>query len=488
VNREPRNPVPNLPTSSNYILFSDVHLGADLVQHVRPWTLSKLKQIAKIDRDLCAMLEWYREHAEPGRPWKLVIAGDLVDFIGMSIAPAEGLEEELSEEERRLGLGSTFGQATAKMRAVATRHAQVFDRLSAFLAEGHHLIIIRGNHDVDFHWEGTRDAFVEAVIERAPEGDALRAAMAARIEFYPWFYYEEGLLYVEHGHQFDAMCNYHHLLSPVSPGDPKRISWSFSDILLRSVVRPTRGLFSEGSETRGLFGYLRLALSLGIMGALRLGYRYMVATLRALGRWRAHLSEAAHALREEHDRRLEELAGRMRLRVEKLRALSALWPTPVTRGLLAVLRSMFLDRLLLGVLSTLFVVLMLALSPIAIALPLVLIALLGTGLFFAWSGRMRPHDLQPAARMQRAASRIAELLPSRFVVMGHTHEPILAPMGDRTTYVNLGNWGSDEIDDTREGANDASRTHLVIRWIDDHPVAEFLRWIPGKGPRPHDEH
>src|SRR5574339_159638 len=89
--------------SRNYLIFSDVHLGADLVQHTRPWTLANLKRAAKIDRDLATMLDFYQEHADPERPWCLVIAGDLVDFIGMSIAPLpdERIETSLNDEEKR---------------------------------------------------------------------------------------------------------------------------------------------------------------------------------------------------------------------------------------------------------------------------------------------------------------------------------------------------------------------------------------------------
>src|SRR5690349_22680790 len=54
----------------NYLLFSDVHLGADLVQHARPWTISRLRQVLRVDRELSAMLDHYREHSEPSRDRK----------------------------------------------------------------------------------------------------------------------------------------------------------------------------------------------------------------------------------------------------------------------------------------------------------------------------------------------------------------------------------------------------------------------------------
>ncbi len=463
----------------NYLLFSDVHLGADLVQHVRPWTVDKLKQVARIDRELCAMLDWYAEKRDPERPWRLVIAGDLVDFIGMSIAPLPELENDLTDEERRNGLGSTTEHAAAKMRAVARRHDAVFSRLAAFVAAGHSLVLVRGNHDVDFHWDGARRAFVDALLDRMTDTDAAaRSAVESRIEFRPWFYYDEGLLYVEHGHQFDAMCSYHHLLCPVSPRDPRRISWSFSDILLRAVVRPTPGVGSEGHDDRGMLYYLRLGIGMGLAGMFTLASRFATAILLALRRWRAHLDERAQALREEHERRMAELAEQTRLGLDRVRALAALWPTPVTRGAVAVLRSMFVDRIVIGIGLALVTTALCLFLPYVYALPIVGALVLAAVVFTVVSGRLRDRDIDPTRAMREAARRIAELVETRFVVMGHTHLPAVVPFDGRVTYVNLGAWAVDEIDPS---AAQASRTHLVLRWIDGEICAELLRWSPEDG-------
>lgn len=478
---------------SNYIVFSDVHLGADLVHHVRPWTRGRMKQLARVDRELAAMLDWYRANPDPQHPWTLVIAGDLVDFIGISIAPGEKPLELLNDEERQFGLGGTEAHAVLKMRAVAERHPLVFERLAAFIDDGHSLALVRGNHDVDFHWKAARDAFVHALLECRPRADqsgvheASSEAFVARVEFYPWFYYVEGLLYVEHGHQYDAMCSYHHLLAPVSPTDPLRLSWSFSDILLRRVVRPTPGIGAEGHEFRGIVDYVRFALSLGMADCWQLFRRYAGATYGALERWRAHLGARAYALRDEHNRAAEQLSARMRVGAEKLRALSALWPRPVTRGVLPVLRSMFIDRFVLVAALGAAVGVAALLAPLLWWLPLSLVLLAASAVFWLWSVRARARDLDARVQMHLAASHIAKLLPSRYVVMGHTHEPTAQRAGDETTYVNLGHWGVDEVD-SREAnpgtPEEPPRTHLVLRWVDGRAEAAFLRWVPGHGPAP----
>ncbi|MFW6050863.1 MAG: metallophosphoesterase [Myxococcota bacterium] len=477
----------NGPSDANYILFSDVHLGADLVSHVRPDAARLLHEPSPVDRDLASMLDWYREHRDPQRPWCLVIAGDLVDFIGMAIAPREGapLETALNDEERLHGLGSARDHAVWKMRAVAERHPLVFDGLARFVAEGHHLVLVRGNHDVDFHWEDARAAFLEALVARLPAlaGNAeARAAFQGRIQFCPWFYYVEGLLYVEHGHQFDAVCNYPHLLAPIHPADSSRLHWALSDWLLRQVVRPTPGLGTDGHDRRGPASYVRFAWSLGLLGALRLGFRYVRALVSALRSGRQALSGSARALREEHERAMARMALATRIQLSRLKALASLWPRPVASGWLGVLRNTFLDRIGAGVLAvgSLLALVLLGVPP-GWLLSVGAGVLLGAAGFIAWSMRRRVREVDAAESLRRAARRVAEILPARYVVMGHTHKPLLERMGDAVTYVNLGNWASDALDGS---APPPPRTHLVLRWVDGEPRAELVRWDSVRGPAP----
>src|ERR1700754_2440303 len=121
--------------ASNYLLFSDVHLGADLVQHARPETAPRLGASHRIDHELGSMLDYYREHSDPERPWRLVIAGDFIDLVGMSISAQDGaaLSSPLSEDEVIHGLGSAEDRAAFKMRAVAVRHDHLFRRLARFV-------------------------------------------------------------------------------------------------------------------------------------------------------------------------------------------------------------------------------------------------------------------------------------------------------------------------------------------------------------------
>ena len=467
------------PHQTNYLLFSDVHLGADLVQHARPWTVSRLREVLRVDRELSAMLDHYRVHSEPERPWTLIIAGDLVDFMGMSIAAREGTElaTPLNDEEHLHGLGSACDHAEHKMRAVAERHDLVFRKLAQFVSDGHSLVLIRGNHDVDFYWEAARTAFVNALLERA-ESLTDATAFAARVDFRHWFYYVEDLLYVEHGHQYDETCAYPNLLSPVSPYDRRRIGYSFSDILMRYVVRPTRGMGVSGHDGKNMVHYVRMAFAMGLGGALRLGHRYGRAVLAMVRAWREHLSEHGRALRSEHDRQMAELSDRVRLSADKLRALAALSATPVTRGFFAILRSVFLDLAAAITGSALLITVLLATGLVPAAYLAPLTAVLAGGIF-VWMKSSKVID--QCAALRTGAKRVAEVLPTRFVVMGHTHAPVMEAIAQGVTYVNLGGWAVDDLD-AEHAVEPAPCTHLVIRQKDGVPHAELRRWCSEHGP------
>ncbi|HET8934530.1 MAG TPA: hypothetical protein VFN67_13870, partial [Polyangiales bacterium] len=76
----------------NYIMLSDVHLGSDIIPHLRPWAATSwLLEAHEIDARLLSWLAHYTEQRDQDRPWRLVIAGDFLDLAGVSITTPEGM-------------------------------------------------------------------------------------------------------------------------------------------------------------------------------------------------------------------------------------------------------------------------------------------------------------------------------------------------------------------------------------------------------------
>ncbi len=326
--------VVNRSFTESLLILSDVHLGNDLNDVARIST-NRSHRSNQIDVDLANLVDHYRRTPPSGRRWRLVVAGDFVDFIGIAIHPREGeadLDTAPSSEERAHGLGNASDHARLKLRAVVARHRGVFEAVAAFVAGGHALTIVHGNHDVEFYWDAAQEELrdvlalfaseqsagklaIEASAGSAPEGSppdgstAFLTAFQARIEFAPWFYYVGGVAYVEHGHQYDTLCSTEHVMAPLSPRDPRRIARSFSDVLLRWVVRPTSGVPEYGHERMGIGDYALLGARLGAGGLAQLVARFAAAVVELFRLHRAHLSVAALALREEHERRMANAGG-----------------------------------------------------------------------------------------------------------------------------------------------------------------------------------
>jgi UDP-2,3-diacylglucosamine pyrophosphatase LpxH len=476
------------------LILSDVHLGNDLNELHGPAgnPARHSRRSHRVDVDLASLLDHYRRTPPSGRRWRLVIAGDFIDFVGVAIHAREGerdLDTAPSSEERAHGLGNAADHARLKLRAVVVRHRAVFEAVAAFVADGHALTIVHGNHDVEFYWEAVKDELrrllvllaIEGRLAPADAGDDFFTALRERIEFAPWFYYVGGVAYIEHGHQYDTLCSTEHVMAPLSPGDPRRIARSFSDVLLRWVVRPTSGVPEYGHERMGIVDYVMLGIRLGAGGLVRLVARFFGAVVELFRLHRAHLSEAGVALREEHERRITALAETTRIGIERLRALVALQAPPVTTSVQKILASVLLDRLALGAFALSLAAALLLAGHGQGSSTWVAAAALGVAWHWAhrkltmrrraWFGENLDND---QALIERAGH-LARLFPAAFVVMGHTHTPLRRPVAEGTaTYVNVGSWHEAESD--APTAFRAARTHLVIHPAPEGAKAEFLAW------------
>jgi UDP-2,3-diacylglucosamine pyrophosphatase LpxH len=464
------------------VVLSDVHLGSDLGLPDAP----PPPRSPAIDADLCRLLDHYRATKPAGERWRLVIAGDFIDFVGMTLPPeAAGSDAPLDEEERLHGLGSTPEHALAKLRAVVARHADVFAALGRFLGAGHAITLVRGNHDLELHWDEVRAELVRVLVDEARRAHAAlgdmttfdAATTAARVEETPWFYEVEGVAYIEHGHQYDPFCAVEHVLAPCRPRDPRRTARGFIDVLLRFVVRPTPGVPEHGHETMGVLDYFRIAARLGPGGMARLVVRF-VRAVRELFRVRADAtSEAAARLAAEHEQLLARYAAARRIGRDKLRALRNLQVAPITRTVRGILASLLLDQLALGALA---LVLCATLGVLALTADAHFgwglgAALVGWPATSAWLRRGRRIDSDVELRLRAEA--LSALFAAPIVVMGHTHIARRQRVGRDATYVNVGSWSECE-------GHRATRTHLVIERALGGLRAELRAWCPERGPLP----
>jgi UDP-2,3-diacylglucosamine pyrophosphatase LpxH len=459
----------------NVLVISDLHLGED----VKPYSVGYLRHLARLERELEDFLDHYTRTRHDGRPWRLIVNGDMVDFMSVCLLPEGEVDPTITEDERKFGLGSGPQQTKRKLEEVVRRHPGVFRQLARFIASGNELVIVLGNHDMEFHWTVVQDAFREALhrfacelYEMTPSEDS-RSAIFAQVSFHPWFYYERDLLYVEHGHQYDEYCSFDYILNPESPRREGGILLSIGHTAIRYFVNLIPDMDPHGQEEWTLPAYLRWAAGQGLRGLVRLIYYYCLMIWRMLGIWH-DLRERAQDLRrrQEHEARLRELALRYQMDEQLLKRLEALKRPMVLRDLFALVQTLFLDRFALAMLWGLSSAAALLWAPAAgkIAIPVLATALavLGNRLL------ARRRDLDPGKKLARVPGAIQSIVHTRFIVFGHSHDPVAQPLPEGAWYFNTGTWVPAE----RPGLLHAF-THLLIRRSDAGAVAQLCQWRNG---------
>jgi UDP-2,3-diacylglucosamine pyrophosphatase LpxH len=459
----------------NTLVISDLHLGEDLKPSSRRRPVST--QLDILERELVSFLRHYTYSRRDGLPWRLVINGDLVDFLGICLLP--GAEhQDVVREDHVFGLRRKPRVARAKMEAVVDRHPQVFRALGRFLAAGHRVDIVAGNHDVEFHWAPVQRAFKEGV-QRAYEAGQLSRAraitgeqVADRISFHPWFFYEPGVVWVEHGHLYDENCSFHFHLDPAHP-ESRELDVNVDGAASRYVLNYIPEA-DYGQENWSSIGYMRWALSLGPRGMFNLvrGYWAFSARLLQARRQRARMPGAAEARRERHRERLRKLCETWSLGEETLGAVDDLRKKPVIDNLWRLLQVLMLDKIFIAAVTLLFLMVVVAALPMVWATVAASAVVGSAWLANGYLGRGR--NIDPTGPLLVVPERIRRHVDARYVVFGHTHEPLAVVLDNDGMYFNSGTWFPDENPGLLR-----SFTHVMVYHTDTGPRAELFQWRDG---------
>ncbi len=160
-----------------------------------------------------------------GKPWKLIINGDLFDFLQVISLPDKDEladiigDRPLTENEKKYGLGTSERVSAWKLRKIAEGHPLVFQALAWFVAHPQQeIILLKGNHDIELVWPAVQKTFRKCLAEayatwrqkptmlpmNADLPDVLPDDLLnTAVKFEPFFHIEPGLFYVEHGCQYD---------------------------------------------------------------------------------------------------------------------------------------------------------------------------------------------------------------------------------------------------------------------------------------------
>lgn len=458
--------------SHNWLIISDLHLGEDL----KPGS-DGVEHVGRAEEGLVDFLDHYAATRLDDRPWKLVVNGDMVDFLSVCLFPAEvQLITGLHPDDHTYGLGARPHASRVKMRKVMERHRRVFGSLARFLGAGNELVVVIGNHDAELFWPEVQQTFRQELARLWAEDPASRAPGApadldGRVSFHAWFYFEEGLAWVEHGHQYDPYCSFDTILHPLVPSGEEEIDLNVSTAAMRYV----RNFYTPHSTNVefGFWDYIRWILGMGASRALGVLGAFAQMNLRLFGLWWQRTPDAIKRARDKHLERLKVLASRTRLPEGVLMELDGLRRRPFNRRFGRLVQALMLDRLVATTLAVLLLcvgVLTLPWAYMPVAAALVLGTLFALDRHF---GNQR-ESIYPQRHMPRVARTIRRLVRTPIVVFGHAHEAAMERAEDGW-YFNTGTWVAERKEQLRHAF-----THLRIRFGPDGPRPELCQWRKGR--------
>jgi hypothetical protein len=222
-----------------------------------------------------------------GRPWLLILNGDVFDFLQVVSLPSNGRvlhsvkgvsqRTALSAHEREYGLGTTAVETEWKLKQIAKGHQAFFAAVGWFVGQGNHVVVVRRNHDVELHWQSVQERFIMEA-KRASTRQWVREGgdppptldvCRQRIRFCAWFYHEPGWVYVEHGCQYDAANHLGSILNPVLGDDPQRIELPWGSLFVRYLFNKVEDIHPFADNVKPLTRYLSWSFRKDPIKALR---------------------------------------------------------------------------------------------------------------------------------------------------------------------------------------------------------------------------
>jgi hypothetical protein len=423
-----------MPALANrYLIVSDLHL-CDPEDHPDGWMAHKSSRY-HFDGEFAALLGQFTAAARPGDELSLILNGDILDFDLITAVP-DPSPWPVSRSERRRGLRSTAVKSAWKAEVILRAHPVFVEALAGFLAAGHRVVYVLGNHDREFHFPEVQQA-LWAALEQAAD----RALPPELLAFEPWFFYRPGEVYAEHGQQYDYYNSFKDPLCPTVEGREGPMLALPMGNLSNRYLMTQMGFFNPFASDfiLNLFAYAWHWLRHYAFSRRSLAITWLWGSLVVMGKL-LHIKKRQLSQPRACPESLRDTSDRAGLPLEIVEQLASLQRPPITNRFFRVAREFWLDRLLIAILMVGGTV-ALALVPVPLWLklmvpltcfPLVLV------LYETLAHGQTIFSIETEA--PRVARDIARLLPAAVITMGHDHVPRLLPIARGVLFVDTGTW------------------------------------------------
>ncbi|MDJ0762901.1 MAG: metallophosphoesterase [Myxococcota bacterium] len=479
------------------VVLSDLHLGEGLREDEPRYSPT---EDFFLDQQFFSFLNKLGKDYEtdPSR-LTLVLNGDVFDFLTVTRVPSavEATQRgfSVSSAEEKFGLNPTEEKSVYKLDVIAAGHKVFFEALARFIAAGHRVVILRGNHDLELFYPKVRKRLLEhlASVAGGPDADHL----ARLVSFPEWFYLEPGRVYIEHGNQYDSANSIRYPLHPMLPerrwwkaDGEKVLDYPLGSIFVRFFYNRVRRLDPYTPRLLSFDQYLDFIRRYNLFDIWRVYKDHYPQFVSALGP--ATTTGSARSTNKEDARQSETFVklaqedpnGHLyqRLSELKIHPVAASKPNVVKEMVTPIVRrAMWLGIFAFTALFIWFGIFQLIdqipwLTANAFLMSLFAVLTIGAA-FWAWvhlRRKMRRRSVDSIAEgFVDRAEKIADLADVKLVLMGHTHRVDYRRIRQgRSVYVNSGTWTSVDNPWNRIMRDARRMTFVYVRG----DAADLCRW------------
>lgn len=237
-----------------------------------------IRQISAIDR---------KEFVEDYEDWSRILRK-----IGINMTPDE-LVRSITDKEEIYGLKTHDFKSVLRLDVVLKGHPVFFHSIAEWLGWGHKIIIVKGNHDLEWYWPAVRNYLRLALAERLAEirfasaaaeeqvRDVLVETVLPNITFIDHAMVIDGDFYVEHGHPYDPLTR---VIGEDTVNDGQELNIPFGSFFNRYLLNFLEEQFPYLDNVRPTKNILPLMLKNNFLTGLRLLIDHLAVILKTAPR------------------------------------------------------------------------------------------------------------------------------------------------------------------------------------------------------------
>jgi UDP-2,3-diacylglucosamine pyrophosphatase LpxH len=206
--------------------------------------------------------------------------------IGVTMTRGE-LESSISRREKTYGLGTEDFKAVYKLILIRGGHPAFFKALSKWIGRGHRIVVVKGNHDLEWYWPAVRNYFrlllAEGIAGRTGRKDlntVLTKRVLPNITFIDDAVLIDEVFYVEHGHRYDKFTMV--LDAPRLKKNPHQLSIPFGSFLNRYLINRIELYYPFLDNVRPGTNVLPMMIKQNFPLALKILLQYIPFVVRIL--------------------------------------------------------------------------------------------------------------------------------------------------------------------------------------------------------------